>query len=321
MKKVSAKKASSMLPVLSAEANKYTRGTCELIVGSERYPGAGVLASLAANAAGAGYTRVYTCRETAFAIRLLQPSTVIAALGEFLQDRHESADGHPLAVVMGCGVECASENGRPFDPAVRNSQFLLDALEAVRAPVVVDGGGLNALMCNRASEVLATRRACGYPTVITPHRGEAARLAEYALFEANAVPEEGVERASEEIRAAVEEMPADELALLIASSFASVCVLKGPDTFIAAPDAALDDVRVMREGTAVLAKAGTGDVLAGMIGSLLAQGCDALDAACAGTYLHALAGHKAMTEQGVSCVRTEDVLKCIPAAFREVLGW
>ena len=83
MKKVSAKKVSSMLPVLSAEANKYTRGTCELIVGSERYPGAGVLASLAANAAGAGYTRVYTCRETAFAIRLLQPSTVIAALGEF----------------------------------------------------------------------------------------------------------------------------------------------------------------------------------------------------------------------------------------------
>ena len=309
MRRMTAKKAAALLPDLARDANKYTRGVCELVVGSERYPGAAVLAVRAANRAGAGYVRAYTCREAAFALRITAPSCVVASPGEFLQDRHVSLEGRPLAVVLGCGTECRVE-GDILDPAVCEANFMLDALNATCAPAVIDGGGLSALMCSRASEVLAQRADRGFETVITPHAGEAARLAAFAGLD----PDSDSIGSDAEIDADPESEQA-RLCLELARAYASVCVLKGPVTCIADPVMLFDEVFVMREGTPALAKAGTGDVLAGVIGSLMSQGCKALDAACAGTVVHALAGNSAARKLGERCVCAEDVLDRLPRAF------
>lgn len=298
MRKMTPKKVAELLPALSRDANKYTRGVCELAVGSERYPGAAVLAVRAANRAGAGYVRAYTCREAAAALCVTTPSCVAVPKGEFLQDRHVSLEGRPSAAVLGCGMECRIDEGNLLDPAVCEANFVLDALAAVCAPAVVDGGGLAALACERASGILAERADRGFDTVITPHAGEAERLAAFAGLDGDC--------------------DAALLSLALARAYASVCVLKGPVTYISAPDMLPDEVFAMREGTPALAKAGTGDVLAGIIGSLLSQGASAIDAACAGCVLHARAGRNAARKLGETCVCAEDVLDFLPEAFADV---
>ena len=91
--------------------------------------------------------------------------------------------------------------------------------------------------------------------------------------------------------------------------------LKGPVTFIACPDGTAE---VMDRGTSALAKAGTGDVLAGMIGALLAQGLDPRDAAALGCALHAEAGRTAAAALTDICVAAEDLITYLPDAIRAI---
>ena len=127
--------------------------------------------------------------------------------------------------------------------------------------------------------------------MITPHGGEARRIAD-ALD--------------------VHIIDSENLAKALAYALRCVVVLKGPDTFVS------DGRRVhaMREGTPALAKAGTGDVLAGMIGALLAQGANAFEAAVLGATLHAHAGRLAAERFTEVCVCAEDVVDAIPAVLK-----
>jgi len=138
---------------------------------------------------------------------------------------------------------------------------------------------------------LAKRAGKDLATVVTPHGGEASRLAT-SLGLSHEAPE--------------------VLARDLARALHAIVVLKGPDTHIS------DGARtvVMAEGTPALAKAGTGDVLAGMTCSLLAQGMDAFDAAVAASLVHARAGKAAAEHLTDVCVCAEDVLQFIPDALR-----
>jgi NAD(P)H-hydrate epimerase len=131
---------------------------------------------------------------------------------------------------------------------------------AASCPVVIDGDGLTALADADVAAALRSRRAA---TVLTPHDGEFARLA-------GAPPDpdrfDAVRR--------------------LAATSGAVVLLKGPTTLVAAPDGA---VRAITNGDQRLATAGTGDVLAGTIGALLASGMPSFDAAAAGAWLHATA--------------------------------
>ena len=89
-----------------------------------------------------------------------------------------------------------------------------------------------------------------------------------------------------------------------------IAAVKGPETYVSDGD----QVIRMSLGTPALAKAGTGDVLAGMIGALLAQGLDPLDAAVLGATLHAQAGRAAEARLTAICVTAEDVIEAIPQA-------
>ena len=127
-------------------------------------------------------------------------------------------------------------------------------------PVVVDGDGLSALGADMA-DALAARTAA---TVLTPHDGEYERLA-------------GVRPSADRLDAARS----------LAAATGAVVLLKGSPTVVADPHG---EVRVVAAGDARLATAGTGDVLSGVVGALLAQGLPALEAAAAGAWLHGRAG-------------------------------
>lgn len=305
MKVLTAKKVAKHLPTLPYDANKYTRGVCELVVGTSRFPGAGVLAAMAASRMGAGYVNVYTCPETAAALHVAQPSAVTLEGAVYKRDFHAQGEGHPRASVVGCGMAHIPED----------VQRTLDVLQYTAGPVLVDGGALSVFAEPAAQECMRNRFVEGYPTIVTPHGGEAERLLRTVRNRLGAM----IGEEDTVLDVDFDELTPQEKAVLLARAFGVICVLKGPDTYIAdGNEETPDDVWVMRQGTLALSKAGTGDVLAGVIGALLAQGV-APKAACAlGTFVHARAGVLASGKLGEFCVTTEDVLAFLPAAVRAI---
>ncbi len=191
----------------------------------------------------------------------------------------------PHAYVVGAGFDAQDQKATSLVYAV---------LKHAGVPVLVDGGGLGALATKKGQRLLRRRFILGWPTVVTPHAGEASRLA------------------------VVFGLPVDdraELARLISLSFGVVAVVKGPDTFVSDGERTV----LMAEGTPALAKAGTGDVLAGMIGALMAQGLASFDAAVLGATLHARAGCEAAERFTSIGVVAEDVLDAIPSAIRGLI--
>ncbi|GAA1931029.1 bifunctional ADP-dependent NAD(P)H-hydrate dehydratase/NAD(P)H-hydrate epimerase [Streptomyces durmitorensis] len=155
-------------------------------------------------------------------------------------------------------------------------------------PVLIDADGL------RLADAAAVRGR-GAPTLLTPHAGEAAALL--------GVAREEVERGR---LAAVREL---------AGRYGATVLLKGSTTLVAGPDGGA--VRVNPTGTPWLATAGSGDVLSGLAGALLAAGLGAGDAGAVGAYLHGLAGRHAADGAPVGA---QDVAEAIPAAWRDVRG-
>ncbi|MFJ2179422.1 NAD(P)H-hydrate dehydratase [Streptomyces anulatus] len=256
----------ALLPVPGPESDKYRRGVVGVVAGSERYPGAAVLAVAGALRGGAG------------AVRYVGPGAdaVIARYPEALVHAGPpSKAGRVQAWVVGPGLG----DGRSAEAAVA------DVL-AADVPVLVDADGLRLL----DAETVRTRTA---PTVLTPHAGEAAAL----------------------LGTAREEVEAGRLAAVreLAARYRATVLLKGSTTLIA--EARDTPVRVNPTGTSWLATAGSGDVLSGLTGSLLAAGLAPRDAASVGAYLHGLAARHGSDGAPVSA---QDVADGIRAAWRDV---
>jgi NAD(P)H-hydrate epimerase len=159
-------------------------------------------------------------------------------------------------------------------------------------PLIFDADALNILAAQEAWWQLLP-----YDCILTPHPGEMARL----------------------MKSTVKEVQARrlEIAAEMAVQWSQVILLKGAHTVIAAPDGR---VMVMPFANPALAKAGSGDVLAGIIVSLRAQGLDAFEAAIAGAYLHGLAGELARENLGAAAVIAGDLVGFLPVALRELSG-
>jgi NAD(P)H-hydrate epimerase len=152
-------------------------------------------------------------------------------------------------------------------------------------PLVIDADALNALAIDPAP--LAARHSAGLaPAVLTPHAGEFARLAGESV---------GMDRV--------------ESARMLAARTHAIVVLKGPGTVIAAPTG---EAFVNRTDSPALATAGTGDVLSGIIGGLVASGVAALRAAASGVYIHGRAAAAAHT--GSELVAT-DLIEALPSTL------
>lgn len=304
----------ALLPWPAEDANKYTRGKAVLVAGCARYPGAACLAARASQRAGAGYTQVLCAPESVAAVRQAGPSLVVEPWESLIElGRLDCACGalggadcypvtvndararaactalfppaaarRPRAYLVGSGFDARDEES--FDLA-------RTVLANAQAPVVVDGGGLAALAQPALREVLRRRFVDGHATVLTPHAGEAARLA--GPFDLSIDDPVAAARA-------------------LSCAYGAVVVLKGPVTYVS------DGERVARvaESTPALAKAGTGDVLAGVVVALAAQRLDVFDASILGVELHARAGLAAAERLTALCVTAEDVVECLPQAVK-----
>jgi hydroxyethylthiazole kinase-like uncharacterized protein yjeF len=186
------------------------------------------------------------------------------------------------AVVLGPGLSQA-------DGAAATVRELVPRL---KVPLVIDADALNALV--DAHSLLDQREA---PTVLTPHPGELGRLLGLSAAEVNA------DRVSSSAK--------------LATAHCAV-VLKGPGTVVS-----IEGRQVINtSGSSALATAGTGDVLAGIIGALLSQRLGPFEAAALGAYLHGRAGEAAAADLTPMCVTAEDIPGYLPAAVSELLaGW
>lgn len=275
----------SLVPIPPADAHKYSRGKAIVVAGSAAYPGAACLSSCATQLAGAGYTQVFTAKSNMALIQAFRPSLVVGSFAS-LDVASALPAQHSGAFVVGPGFDSSDADAENVARCV---------LKQASAPVLVDGGALAFMPSLKMRKVLRRRNEQGSVTVLTPHKGEAARLG--APFGLN-----------------LDNMQQEEGAYSLALAYGAVVVLKGPDTVIASVE---HSCRVTN-GSAALAKAGTGDVLAGVIGGLLAQGMSAFDAAHLGVYIHAEAGNIAAERKGVVSTCAEDVLDALPEAFMRI---
>jgi ADP-dependent NAD(P)H-hydrate dehydratase / NAD(P)H-hydrate epimerase len=276
--------ALSLLPKRAASSTKFSSGQVLIVGGSRGLTGAVCLAATAAIRAGAGYATVAVPAELEqiFEVKLTEVMSVGCASREGRLRRAASeqimasAEG-AAAVVLGPGI--GREDG--------TRDLVRELAKRIDAPLLVDADGLNA----HAGRIgpLAQR---SQPTILTPHEGELARL---------------LETDSERIRA--RRLASAREA---AEQSASVVVLKGDDTIVTDGER----VAVSRGGAPALATAGTGDVLSGLCGALLARGADPFEAACAAVLAHVRAGQAAAERVGApESVIAGDVVDAIPAGL------
>jgi ADP-dependent NAD(P)H-hydrate dehydratase / NAD(P)H-hydrate epimerase len=264
------------VPTRPPDAHKW-RAALMVAAGSPGMTGAAHLAARAAYRAGAGMVRVATPGlEFDSALPTEAVGFAVPAAGWDAVVLDDLA--RMGALVLGPGL------GRGA-PAVAAIHHLVGSAPV---PLVVDGDGLSALGA-QVGDVVG-RRDPDAATVLTPHDGEFARLA-------------GDPPGPDRIAAARR----------LAGTVGAIVLLKGPTTTVAHPDGR---VRLNVAADARLATAGTGDVLSGVIGSLLAQGVDTFDAAAAGAWLHA----RAAQEGPARGLIASDVVEGLPAALAAVSG-
>ncbi len=272
----------ALLPEPGFDSSKYTRGVVGVAAGSEQYPGAAVLCSGGALHGGAGYVRFAATSHPAEQVRQRFPEIVVTEVPD--GDPADRADatlaaGRVQAWVVGSGLGTDER-------ATAVVRTLLDQ----DLPLLLDADGLS--IAAQDPDLLRARR--GRPTLVTPHEGEFARL---------------VGGDPETVKA---DLTADRLGTVrrAAADLGVTVLLKGSSTLVVTPDG---EARVNRTGTGWLATAGSGDVLSGVCGALLAAGLDPLDAGSAGAHLHGLAGRLAPPP-----VAAEDVLAALPRAWAAV---
>jgi hydroxyethylthiazole kinase-like uncharacterized protein yjeF len=273
---------SVILPERPRHAHKGTFGTVVVLAGSLGFTGAAYLAATAAARAGAGLVRLLVA-DTIYPILAAKCTEVMAtpvpevAPGTVGHAAYDSILRHlsgAEAGVIGPGLGRDSSTWR----------LVLDLVQHVRSPLVVDADALNAL-----ADSPRWKSRLGKNRVLTPHPGEMARL----------------------LGKTTEAVNADRLGVArkAAKDWGAVVVLKGARTVVAHPDGRCSEDP---HEVPALATGGTGDVLAGVIGGLIAQGSEPYAAAVSGVYIHAAAGRRIAQRLGDSGLLASDLLLEIP---------
>ncbi|HTY70786.1 MAG TPA: NAD(P)H-hydrate dehydratase [Actinomycetes bacterium] len=252
------------------QGDKYARGVLGVHAGSSAYPGAGVLCLAGALGAGCGYVRVAATSGAAVAVRMAHPEAIVV----HVEPEHPA---HGVGRVQAWATGPGLGTGRAEQAGVR-------ALLAEGLPTVLDADALVVLAADPG--LLRGREGGPGAVLLTPHAGELARLLGVGR-------EEVEQRRLEHARAAAER-------------FEATVLLKGSTTLVAAPGEV--PVRVNTTGTAWLGTAGSGDVLTGVAGSLLAAGRDARDAGSVAAWVHGLAARLASAGGPLTASRLAEAL-------------
>ena len=256
------------IPERTAYSNKGTFGKVLIVAGSENMCGAAYLSALAAYRTGAGLVKLLTVEQNRLILQSKLPEAILATYtaGQLMEGREEfrkMIDEQCRwvdVVVLGPGL-----GSEPY------VEYLVeDILTMACSPVVVDADGLNAIAAHPYLTSYFTENI-----IITPHPGEMARLMGESIRE---IRENLVETAVE-----------------YASRYGLTCVLKDASTVVASREG---EIYINSSGNSAMAKAGSGDVLTGIISGLLALGLEESQSARLGVYLHGLAGDEARRKTG-----------------------
>lgn len=266
-------------------ANKGTLGSLLSICGSYGMAGAAIMAGTSALRCGLGLLKTALPKSIYPIAAIKLPESVFFPLEETAGGKISEENLEFLlneaekssAVLIGCGLSVCKDT----------KSIVYSVIENCTKPIVLDADALNCICDNK--NILKSAKA---QIIITPHPGEMARLI-------NSTP-----KAVNESR--------EEIAKAFSEKYGVVTVLKGAGTIIAAPGGkAVLNVT----GNSGMATGGSGDVLAGMTASLLAQNATAFDAASAAVYLHGLAGDIAAEEFGKISMLPSDIIECIHLAY------
>jgi yjeF C-terminal region, hydroxyethylthiazole kinase-related len=292
MTEITREYARSLLPPRSEDSNKATFGRVLNVAGSVNYRGAACLSSIAALKVGAGYATLACPVTVADSITSFVPDIVTIPLetngGSIARKECRKVlaalPGYTVLSV-GCGLFSMGSVNRNVKDFFRD---LISGVRETEKPVIIDADGLT---------ILAESQPLLLPakTVLTPHPKELSRL----------------------LGISTEAVQADRAACVLAAArrFSATVVLKGHLTVISDGES----VFVNGTGNSALAKAGTGDILTGMVSGFCAQGLAPREAACLAVYLHGLAGDLARDDLSAYSVLASDLLRFIAPAIRTLL--
>ncbi len=271
------------------DSNKGTLGSLLCICGSYGMAGAAIMAGKAALRCGIGLLKIAVPKS-------IYPVCATNILESVYYPLEETSNGvisskntgfllemceKSSAVLIGCGLSVCDDTKNLVQSVITNCE----------KPLVIDADALNCI-CNKP-EILKNLKA---PAIITPHPGEMARLLHSTPKTVNSNRE--------------------NTAIDFAKKFGVVTVLKGAGTIIASPDG---EVYINHTGNSGMATGGSGDVLSGIIGSLLAQGASPINAAAAGVFLHGTIGDLAAEKLGKISMLPTDMIDMIPTAYLKLM--
>lgn len=271
------------------DSNKGTLGSLLCICGSYGMAGAAIMAGKAALRCGIGLLKIAVPKS-------IYPVCATNILESVYYPLEETSNGvisskntdfllemceKSSAVVIGCGLSVCDDTKNLVQSVITNCE----------KPLVIDADALNCI-CNKP-EILKNLKA---PAIITPHPGEMARLLQSTPKTVNSSRE--------------------NTAINFAKKFGVVTVLKGAGTIIASPDG---EVYINHTGNSGMATGGSGDVLSGIIGSLLAQGASPINATAAGVFLHGTIGDLAAEKLGKISMLPTDMIDMIPTAYLKLM--
>lgn len=277
----------ALLPPRPLDSHKADFGRLAVVAGSRGKGGAAILAARGALRGGAGLVTVFCPESLEPCVVAALPEAMTSALPESHGALPERAAREGIRALRGFDAVVA---GPGLSTAAETVRFLEALVAGTRLPLVADADALNAF----AGRPQFFARRLG-PVVLTPHPGEAGRLLG--------------------ITSAAVQADRPGAARALARKSRAVCVLKGAHTLIAMPSG---EVIANPTGTPLLSTAGSGDVLAGLIGALLAGGLAARDAAVAGAWLHGAAAEALAPRLGDAGLLAHEAADAIPEARRRL---
>ena len=268
------------LPDFAPDAHKGTRRKLAIVGGGPGMSGAAILAARAAWRSGIGMVKLVVARESLAAVQEAEPQSLTAAWPESAPEVQRDVAKWADVVAIGPGL----------GPGAASRALVERVLESFEGPVVLDADAINVFNAdvNGLAKYVLRRAA-----VLTPHAAEFGRLAGIAVDDVLA--------------------RRFEVGLPVARHTRAVILLKGQPTVVSAPTG---EVLVSASGTPLLAAAGSGDLLTGMVGTLLGQIGDPLTAAACAAYVHGRAAF--IAQRGTAGVRgrsLDDVIAALPRAW------
>lgn len=275
------------IPPRDADAHKGTFGKVVLVGGSVGMSGAVCLSALAALRSGSGLVTAAVPRSIQALVAGYEPSIMTIGLSDDMDSGLVRQS--PEAVLSVCTGRDAIGLGPGLGRSAAASQLVRDLWDSTPCPLVIDADGLNAAA---ELKLFASRR--DEPCIITPHPGEFSRLTGQPVNEI--------------------ESHREEMARQFAEKCNVIVVLKGPGTIVT------DGQRVFRNttGNSGMATAGSGDVLTGIVTSLVGQRFPLFEAAVLAVHAHGLAGDLAAVRWTQRGMIASDLLKTLPDAWRKL---